>query len=553
MTGHVCSPRAWRLIVALVGAAVLAGYLAHVAYFWPHINDDAFITFRYSRFLALGRGPYFNPGEHVEGYTNFSLMLLMAGFIHLFGPDDVLLAAKLTGAAGGIAAILAAWALCTRWLRQVESCAAAAPLVGWAAGAIVAADAAFALNSTTGLETTLFAAAIALGLWLDQKARDQRRWRGAGLLYAFGALTRPEGAGVFAAVALARLVTLDFVERPRRRALLLDLGIVAVFLAGHLTFRLAVYDGEWLPNTYYAKAGGFWKLTPTGYISGYAQRHLGAVLALLPLLAMIAGPRQLRNATLPALLVLVAAVGAIFAAGPDWMLGYRLLAPYTPVWAALAVCGLVMLLARLRVPRAGVTVGAAALVLLLAVWQAPTRVGYHEHVVTRAQGYRTGHRALARWLNRNASPGQTVALMDIGIVGYECIDLRILDITGLTDRCIARSPGEFLHKDFDPAYVLGQRPEFLVLVFTGPIEPGQIDIRNLQPWTPIEERIFESPDFARHYFRQRPVPRRAGMLKRLAAMIGAEAVFSHAHPGNIHYLLAVYRRADAAAPAEPGE
>ncbi len=48
--------------------------------------------------------------------------------------------------------------------------------------------------------------------------------------------------------------------------------------------------------------------------------------------------------------------------------------------------------------------------------------------------------------------------MDIGIIGYECIDQRILDITGLTDRYIAQSPGEFLDKVGRgelPFYLLG--------------------------------------------------------------------------------------------------
>jgi hypothetical protein len=44
-----------------------------------------------------------------------------------------------------------------------------------------------------------------------------------------------------------------------------------------------------------------------------------------------------------------------------------------------------------------------------------------------------------------ARPGDTIALMDTGLVGYRCIDRRILDIS-LTDRFIGRSPGEFMAK-----------------------------------------------------------------------------------------------------------
>lgn len=47
---------------------VLLGYLAHVTWF---LTDDAFISFRYARNLLEGHGLVFNPGEYVEGYSNF--------------------------------------------------------------------------------------------------------------------------------------------------------------------------------------------------------------------------------------------------------------------------------------------------------------------------------------------------------------------------------------------------------------------------------------------------------------------------------------------------
>ena len=59
-------------IVLLLGM-VLAWMLAHT-------EDDAFITFRYSKHLAEGLGPVWNVSDAtpVEGYTNFLWMILMA-------------------------------------------------------------------------------------------------------------------------------------------------------------------------------------------------------------------------------------------------------------------------------------------------------------------------------------------------------------------------------------------------------------------------------------------------------------------------------------------
>src|SRR5690606_33595760 len=51
----------------------LALYLIAALAAWAvrMVQDDAFISFRYSQNLANGHGLVFNPGEKVEGYTNF--------------------------------------------------------------------------------------------------------------------------------------------------------------------------------------------------------------------------------------------------------------------------------------------------------------------------------------------------------------------------------------------------------------------------------------------------------------------------------------------------
>ena len=46
----------------------LLGWFSSAA--WS-LTDDAFISFRYVRNLLEGHGLVFNPGERVEGYSNF--------------------------------------------------------------------------------------------------------------------------------------------------------------------------------------------------------------------------------------------------------------------------------------------------------------------------------------------------------------------------------------------------------------------------------------------------------------------------------------------------
>lgn len=71
-------------LVALWLPIVLIGHGATIAgerYWW--LCDDAMISMRYARNLANGFGLVWNPGERVEGYTNFLWIIYMA-FVHLF-------------------------------------------------------------------------------------------------------------------------------------------------------------------------------------------------------------------------------------------------------------------------------------------------------------------------------------------------------------------------------------------------------------------------------------------------------------------------------------
>ena len=96
--------------------------------------------------------------------------------------------------------------------------------------------------------------------------------------------------------------------------------------------------------------------------------------------------------------------------------------------------------------------------------------------------------------------------MDTGIIGFFCIDQQILDITGLTNRFIAKSPGGFLDKEYDPAYVLDLKPRFIVLVLKALGNDGGPPAgAGFSTWTNIERNILHHPDFNRWYRRPREI------------------------------------------------
>lgn len=545
------------------GAAVAVAVLAFVVQalrFRGHVNDDAYITFRYSRHLWMGLGPYFNPGEHVEGYTNFLLMLLLAPVGALLGPAAVPVAAQVTGVAAGAACVaLAGWLAwdIARASGPPAWSGAAAPL----AAGLVAAAPSFAVNSTSGLETSLFAAGLAAGIALAARARVSGRWCGAGIAFAAACLTRPEGPVLVAVHAIASVVTAPVDWRATARAgpagllrevrraplghVVADVALVTAAVAGHTLLRYLLYDGEWLPNTYHAKAGGFWRLGAWDYVSAGAVVPLGGLVGVGFALAGWALPGPRARAALPVAVVAMTGAALPFVTGTDWMPGQRLVMPYLPLAAVIAAAGWCRLGRRILAPPAWATLAlAVGAVAAVAVSQASQERALHAEIALRARGYREGHEELARWLcGAVTRPGDIIALMDIGIVGYRCIDRTILDITGLTDRFIARSPGLFLDKRYEPGYVLGRRPLVIVLVLWQPAgaapTPGGIA---LSPWTRIEGAILSHPDFQRGY-RRPPADRPAGRtaLEEVARLTGAERVFDHAYPGG-RYLLAAFVR-----------
>lgn len=211
------------------------------------VCDDAFISFRYARNLLRGEGLVYNPGEYVEGYTNFLWVLEIAGVWALgLRPEAAapLLGMLWTVVTGVTLAALAVRSPVTSpWSRWVAPLA----LLLWCTNRSVA------VWVTSGLETRQFTALVTLGLYAVSRWRDGRGWLALGsTLYALAALTRPE------ALLIGPMVLLwAFAEHLRaRRVDLRSLAAIAlpfaVIVGVHLLWRHGYY-GEWLPNTYYAK------------------------------------------------------------------------------------------------------------------------------------------------------------------------------------------------------------------------------------------------------------------------------------------------------------
>ncbi|MGB8644879.1 MAG: hypothetical protein WCF84_06555 [Anaerolineae bacterium] len=483
----------------VVGGGIAALFLAHALFYiralgWDAV-DDAYISFRYAHNAILGYGLTFNPGERVEGFTNFLWTAMMVPFAGL-GVDI----GRLSIVLGVLFALGTLW-LATRLARAM----ALPPLVGALAALCLAVDGSFAIWSVSGLETNLFAFLIAAGVLFylrEQQFRPAQApagnvsagsnpwggWPVSAVLFALAAMTRPEAAAVFA-LTVAHQAAWRLLNE-RRLFRLPDIVRGVVFAALFIPYWLLRwrYYHSFFPNSFYAKVapGGPAAQIARGwhYLSQFVGVHIGWVILLPALIALgfaiwryarwKENPEQPRPA--PRLfgmsylaLVVVAYSAYIVYVGGDWSVGRFFVPVLTPAYLLIAA-GLVDLLpARAtRAVRYGLTVAGVLFLLALAwssSWTGEYGIFVRDFDAARATKARE---VMGKWLKANVPPGTWIAVDAAGQVPYFS-GLPAIDMFGINDLHIGRlsvptlgegTPG---HEKFDLGYIIQRGPQYVII------------------------------------------------------------------------------------------
>ncbi len=518
-------PLRWIAIVFYPVALFLAGFLLY--FNTPFIQDDAYITLHYAQNILNGHGPVWNPGERVEGYTNF-LFLMLISALGFLGMEDLLLAAQLISFAAYAGIIVLLFRYFKAHLKDdkaqpyyarpafvIPFCLALSnvSLIAWSYGA---------------LETVLFAFFVLAGClcvmrtW-EQKTRQSGWLLLASLLFALATMTRPDGMIFF-------LASFGFVAwhgwKSGKKEFFLrcfQLGLpLTLIVVAHLLWRHAYY-GEWVPNTYIAKNYGIpqLKLLHTGSI------YLSGVLLLAPFLLLFTTGLSLhalrRNYLPPQGRYLFALIG-FFAAyilyiGGDFMFYARF---FVPVFC---LC-FVLLFWEFRAVESisHKTTGVCALMLLFAsliqvcyydksaeryieiddagnLTYKPTQLGFRKHPpdIGSITGEVVAGYARAQW-----KEGALIALNPAGALPYFAPGFRYIDMLGLMDKRIAwRKPDLrkeamapyqdcIAHLKGDGAYVLSRRPDYIILGMTSGVpEDTFLFLSDME--------IARHPDFKKYY------------------------------------------------------
>ena len=455
-----------NIILAVAIAAVFAGSL-----WWFHyIPDDAFIGMRYARNAADGEGLVFNPGERVEGYTNFLWIIILSAAAKAGVP--LVPGARILSLFFSAGTLVLAWRACGTVISKEEKERAGAN-VAMAAPLILAASAPFVTWAFSGTEIPLFTFLLTAGILLLSAGRGPRP---IFAVFAVLTLVRPEGAAYYLLAAVLLIVRGEKMRRVAADGILMAM----LLLAPYLVWKISWFGGV-LPNTFYAKTGAPALQFRNGLV--YTLRF-AAWYIWLPASALFflhAGRRNGGGAggqdthhynrefgrTIVPLSIIVLNWMIVTILGGDWMPQYRLLVPCLPAIAIMATAAIprAAMLKRAGHKGTGSAWQSIAIAVIFAsVAMAPGSSGYdgliRERLAVKAFGW-VGEALGARL------PDETIlGCGSTGAIGYYS-GLPIVDILGLTEPEIARKgkivsdqPG---HMKALGSHVLDREPDLLLL------------------------------------------------------------------------------------------
>jgi hypothetical protein len=461
-----------------IAAVVLFAVVAAVFLRW--IPDDAFISFRYASNFADGHGLVFNPGERVEGYSNF-LWTIILGLAHRAGLNIVGTAVTLS--------VVCALAMVLLALELFEGIAG--DVAGrntyrshrWAVSLVLVVSLPMAFWASSGLETCAAALFLLLGALLHLKAERENRPEvhvGSIAAYCLVAVLRPEGMMYFALNAVV-----VYVRRRRRgllpRSVVAAVVVSCVLLVVFLASR-TLYYGSLVPNTYWAKPSTtIWLTKPLLRGVRYLLRYfvVSGLVLLIPIVVLAFFRAERVRYTVRYLLGLLAVQMAFIVwVGGDVLRFDRFTVSFHPILLALVLAGAVSWEAtrgKRALLRMAVWGGVAAALLLntARIYRAESKYCIHDWMHARF------HANLGRALARMLPPDATLVFNEVGAVPYYS-GLVTYDMIGLTDKTVGSIIFESFREYGTAAtdmcrrsisdYLFSMNPTCVILPSYGPID-----------------------------------------------------------------------------------
>ena len=455
------APSFWRwclLAILFVSGSILfylvlktSNEFAGTRYFV--LPDDGMISMRFARNLASGLGLVWNPGEHVQGFTNPAWTLIMV-VVHWIGVPDRLASLPMQLASAAIDVLTAVYI----WWRVSER---TGPDWGIGAAAAYLASSCAICWAISGWETSAITLgwALALDPVLDENPRAVDAWRSliaAGLTVLF----RPDAGLLLASLAVYWASTANRNERSSVIAAVMVAAVPALALG---VFQRGYY-GSWIPNTATLKrSAGILSVGPgIEYVLMSIFRYPFNVAVLA---GGIFGVSRLRT---PAAALFAALAGTylvyVVSVGGDHFAHARFLLPILPTATVLAADAL----SRIRIgsdTRRKFLIRAAAVAMIglvvldfgdEALVDVPSQKNLNRYALNTALALR----------DLSAGKNPTVGIFLAGTIPYFNPSIRFHDMLGKNDLHIARTRahcGEPGHNRWDYDYSLDQvKPDLII-------------------------------------------------------------------------------------------
>lgn len=510
------------VLIKKVPFIILTGLFIYLCVAVNHIQDDAFITFRYVKNIIEGNGLVFNPGERVEGYTNFlwTMILTIPAYLKI----DIIDVSQFLSVFFGVLILLVTYLITKQTIEKMKPPEnspvrnAYFQLLYFLPVLMLIFTGAYNYWAVSGMETTMFIFFnIAAVLFYLKNNGSKSNKLLVPIFLAMSALTRPEGYLFFGLICIHKTISLIYANRKtapyllyriifsRNNILAVSFFLVPVIL--HTGFRLYYY-GNIFPNTFYAKANFSYASFVDGiaYLKIMCKDYLlyGAFL-VLPLISF--KEKEIHfELSIMYLLISVYSIYVIIIGG-DVLPLHRFWLPILPFIYILWTVTVIKIVFYLHEGKIGMRIPLTIFIILITPCiSAYNYFNNNEKVLdytSRENNLVEQFQNKAEIINKLETAKNrrlVIAVSTIGALSYYT-DAIIIDMLGLTDEYIAHHPEtiaeisndpeiSWKEKRYNPEYVVGRKPDY-IFFSTGS-----------KPSAYSERALFTVKDFFAEYYNQ---------------------------------------------------
>jgi len=477
-----------KLAVYIISCLI---FLVMVIPFYGHIVDDAYITFRYAKNFVDGHGLVFNPGEKVEGYTNFSWVILSAlSLLVSVSPELLTRIIGLLCCLGTIAVVVHFSPADKRF-----------PQLLWMPSLFLAANPPFAVWATGGMETPLFAFLVTLGVLLAAEGVQKERLPlSSALLLGLAALTRPEGVLVAAIISGSGFIINLKSSSFRRNWVRWNIVFAAIFLP-YFMWRLSYY-GFLFPNSFYAKVDPGGSQLDRGFFYSHEFLKVTGYWLLGAFVGFWWAKRRKFIMMLFSFIIIFTLY--IVYVGGDGLPMFRFFAPLVGLFFLLIATCLYGVFEKIQKWKPGKIVITA---LLAAAWLFSMSHAFRgpafDYVLQDIYEVSSWKR-IGLWFKEHADAGDSIAVIPAGAIPYFS-ELTTIDMLGINDLTIGHKATPEMgkvqagHEKHDSEYVLSRKPTYVIIGIYGLeselLPPKQV----IKPFYPAEKELLRSSEFKQQY------------------------------------------------------